>query len=47
MSDSGPAVVLITIPMALEPARELFTRLGRALEQYEREAAGDAQPERQ
>ena len=45
MSDSGPAVVLITIPMTLESARELFGRLGQALEQYEREAAGNAEPE--
>jgi hypothetical protein len=43
MGDGDPPVVLVTLPMTVNMARELHAELGRELDRYDREAAGDAE----
>jgi hypothetical protein len=43
MGDDDPAIVLVTLPMTVNMARDLHAELGRELDKYDREAAADAE----
>jgi hypothetical protein len=43
MSEEPGPVVLVTLPMSVDMARELFAELGRELNRFDKEAAGNAE----